>query len=113
MTKLLAGTADIAGLPFDPGDEATLEAQIDALGPARAYVEYALHWRPNLTSFNGGYMANVIPQKAKATADLRAIPDAEEAVAQRIAELTEGSTFPRSLTPRATSRPRRAGSSRP
>ncbi|ALD74203.1 M20/M25/M40 family metallo-hydrolase [Trueperella pyogenes] len=90
VTKLLAGTADIAGLPFDPGDEATLEALVDALGPARAYVGATLRTGANLTSFNGGYMANVIPQNAKATADVRAIPGTEEAVAQRIAELTEG-----------------------
>lgn len=90
VRTLLAGTAKIAGLPFDPNDEDSLNALVDALGPAKAYVGATLRTGANLTSMNGGYMANVIPQTVTGTVDVRAIPGTEAQVAARIEELAEG-----------------------
>lgn len=90
VTKLLQGTSEISGLPFDPDDEASINALVNALGPAKAYVGATLRTGCNLTSFNGGYMQNVVPGSAEATADVRAIPGTEREVARRIEELTEG-----------------------
>lgn len=92
VTKLLNGTAQLSGLPLDPQDEKTLRALVDALGPARAYVGATLRTGANLTSMNGGYMANVIPSAAQGSVDVRAIPGTEREVGARIAELTEGLT---------------------
>ncbi len=93
VRALLTGTAELTGLPFNPHDEATLDALVDALGPAKAYVGATLRTGSNLTSMNGGYMANVIPQTATGTVDVRAIPGTEAEVAARIAELTDGLTI--------------------
>ncbi|VEI12369.1 M20/M25/M40 family metallo-hydrolase [Trueperella bialowiezensis] len=87
VTELLAGVSELSGLPFDPDDEETLNALVDALGPAKAYVGATLRTGANLTSVNGGYMANVIPQTATGTVDVRAIPGTESEVAARIDEL--------------------------
>lgn len=93
VRTLLEGTAKLTGLPFDPADESTLNALVDALGPAKAYVGATLRTGSNLTSMNGGYMANVIPQTATGTVDVRAIPGTEADVATRIEELAAGLTI--------------------
>lgn len=93
VRALLEGTAKLAGLPFDPHDEETINALIDALGPAKAYVGATVRTGSNLTSMNGGYMANVIPQTASGTLDVRAIPGTEAEVAARIEELAAGLTI--------------------
>ncbi|MFP7696175.1 M20/M25/M40 family metallo-hydrolase [Trueperella sp. LYQ143] len=90
VRTLLEQTAELAGLPFDPQDEESIGAIVAALGPAQAYVAATLRTGANLTQLHGGYMANVIPQHAVGTVDVRAIPGTEQAVDARIRELAAG-----------------------
>ncbi|WP_129337773.1 M20/M25/M40 family metallo-hydrolase [Cellulomonas endophytica] len=77
VRTLLEGVADLTGLPFDPEDPATVDALVDALGPARRFVGATLRHTANPTQLAAGYKANVVPRTAEATLDGRFLPGDE------------------------------------
>jgi acetylornithine deacetylase/succinyl-diaminopimelate desuccinylase-like protein len=78
VRRLLQGVADLVGLPFDPDDEAGLDALVAALGPASRFVGATLRHTANPTRLEAGYANNVIPGRAEATLDGRFLPGLEE-----------------------------------
>lgn len=87
VRALLAGVSELTGLPFDEDDEESINALVDALGPAKRYVGATLRTGASPTQLHGGYMSNVIPQTAYGTIDVRPIPGTEDAVYAKIQEL--------------------------
>jgi acetylornithine deacetylase/succinyl-diaminopimelate desuccinylase-like protein len=84
---LLSGVADLAGLPFDPEDPATIPALLAALGHAGKFVGTTVCTSANPTQLAAGYKANVVPGRAEATVDVRFLPGEEELTMQTLAEL--------------------------
>ena len=87
VRALLEGVAELTGLPFDEEDPGTIDALVDALGPAKRFVGATLRTGANPTQLHAGYKANVIPQTARGSADVRPIPGTEDAVLTTLAEL--------------------------
>lgn len=83
---LLQGVADLTGLPFEPEDPATVDALLEALGPASRFVGSTVRHSSNPTQLQAGYKANVIPGRAEAVVDMRFLPglelEADEAIAK-------------------------------
>jgi acetylornithine deacetylase/succinyl-diaminopimelate desuccinylase-like protein len=84
---LLAGVADLAGLPFDPDDPATVPTLLGALGHAGKFVGTTVCTSANPTQLAAGYKANVVPARAEATVDVRFLPGEEEQAMRTLAEL--------------------------
>lgn len=80
VRQLLQGVADLTGLPFDEEDPHTVDALIDALGPAKTFVGATTRTTANPTQLNGGYAVNVIPGRAVGGLDVRPIPGTESDV---------------------------------
>ncbi len=78
VRALLEGVADLTGLPFDEHDEGSIDALVDALGPAARFVGSTLRHSANPTRLDAGYMNNVIPSRAEATVDCRFLAGREE-----------------------------------
>lgn len=87
VASLLAGVADLTGLPFHADDPAEVDALLDALGPARRFVGSSVRTLANPTRLAAGYKTNVIPGEAHAGVDLRALPGQQEHALARISEL--------------------------
>lgn len=87
VTRLLAGIADLTGLPFDGEDPAQVDALLDALGPARRFAGSSIRTLANLTRLSAGYKTNVVPGLATGGLDLRPLPGDQEAALARVAEL--------------------------
>ncbi|WP_448759931.1 M20/M25/M40 family metallo-hydrolase [Actinomyces oricola] len=87
VTRLLAGIADLTGLPFDGEDPAQVDALLDALGPARRFAGSSIRTLANPTRLSAGYKTNVVPGLATGGLDLRPLPGDQEAALARVAEL--------------------------
>lgn len=79
VDKLLRGVADLTGLPFDPDDEGTIPALLDALGPAARFVGATLRGSATPTQLDAGYKANVVPTTATGVIDARFLPESHDA----------------------------------
>ena len=84
---LLAGVADLTGLPFDPADEDSVQALVAALGPAARFVGATVRHTTTPTSLTAGYKMNVVPGRAEATVDGRFLPGGESQLSQVVAAL--------------------------
>ncbi|MBD9699832.1 M20/M25/M40 family metallo-hydrolase [Flavimobilis sp. GY10621] len=78
VDKLLRGVADLTGLPFDPDDEGTIPALLDALGPAARFVGATLRGSATPTQLDAGYKANVVPTTATGVVDARFLPESHD-----------------------------------
>lgn len=87
VRALLAGVADLTGLPFDPEDPDAVARLVDALGPAARFVGATLRNTANPTQLSAGYKANVIPGRAEAVLDTRFLPGYEEEARRTLAGL--------------------------
>ncbi|MBD7917042.1 M20/M25/M40 family metallo-hydrolase [Cellulomonas sp. Sa3CUA2] len=87
VRALLTGVADLTGLPFDPEDPATVDALVDALGPASTFVGATLRHSTNPTRLAAGYKENVIPGGATAAVDGRFLPGLSEEFDATVARL--------------------------
>lgn len=94
VRALLTGVADLTGLPFDEEDPGGIDRLVDALGPGKRFVGATLRTGVNPTQLHSGYKANVVPQSAWGTMDVRPIPGTEESVHATLRELAgEGVRF--------------------
>ena len=87
VRALLEGVADLTGLPFDPDDEAAVDALVAALGPASRFVGATLRHTTNPTRLDAGYKENVVPGSAQAVVDARFLPDHEDELDETLARL--------------------------
>ncbi|MCK9896096.1 M20/M25/M40 family metallo-hydrolase [Frankia sp. AgB32] len=84
VRALLAGVAELTGVPFDERDP---QAAVDRLGTLARLVGASLRDTANVTRFDAGYRANVVPSVATATVDCRPLPGREQAFARELAEV--------------------------
>ncbi len=84
VREFLEGVAEITGVPFDPDDP---QAAVDRLGNVARMIGATLRDTANVTMFEAGYKANVVPATARATVDVRTVPGREEAFARELAEV--------------------------
>ncbi|MDR3107713.1 MAG: peptidase dimerization domain-containing protein, partial [Bifidobacteriaceae bacterium] len=87
VEALLRGAADLTGLRFDPEDQQTVAALLDAFGPAKRFVGASAATALNVTSLNAGSKVNVVPRTASATVDLRPLPGQSRAARAEVARL--------------------------
>jgi acetylornithine deacetylase/succinyl-diaminopimelate desuccinylase-like protein len=76
VRELLEGVAELTGVPFDDRDP---EAAVARLGHLSRMVGATLRDTANVTMFEAGYKANVVPGQARATVDGRMLPGRETA----------------------------------
>lgn len=81
--RFLAGVADLAGAPrdTDPDELALLT------GATAPFLRSTLRTTTNPTGLTAGYKHNVIPDRAEALIDVRALPGTEDAVLARIRDI--------------------------
>ncbi|MDQ7904093.1 M20/M25/M40 family metallo-hydrolase [Phytohabitans sp. ZYX-F-186] len=84
VRDFLAGVAEITGVPFDPDDP---EAAVARLGHLSRMIGATLRDTANVTRFEAGYKANVVPSVARATVDGRMLPGREAAFEAELAEV--------------------------
>ncbi|GAA3126967.1 M20/M25/M40 family metallo-hydrolase [Streptosporangium carneum] len=84
VRELLTGAAELTGIPFDPDDP---EAAVARLGNLSRMIGATLRDTANVTMFDAGYKANVVPSVARATVDARILPGREEAFEAELAEI--------------------------
>ena len=84
VRDFLAGIADLTGVPFDPDDP---EAAVARLGNLSRMIGAALRDTANVTTFEAGYKANVVPSLARATVDGRMLPGREAAFEAELAAI--------------------------
>ncbi|ADG74910.1 peptidase M20 [Cellulomonas flavigena DSM 20109] len=87
VRALLDGVADLTGLRFDPEDDGSVDALVDALGPASRFVGATLRHSTNPTRLAAGYKENVIPGSATASVDGRFLPGRQDEFDATVAEL--------------------------
>lgn len=87
VDELLRGVADLTGLRFDPDDEGTIPALLDALGPAARFVGATLRGSATPTQLDAGYKANVVPTTATGVIDARFLPESHDASMAVLREL--------------------------
>ncbi len=83
VRAFLSGVSELTGVPFDESDP---EAAVARLGNLARLIGATLRDTANVTMFEAGYQANVVPSVAKATVDGRMLPGRE---ARFEAELVE------------------------
>ncbi len=71
VSELLHGVAELTGVPFDESDP---EAAVARLGNLSRMIGATLRDTANVTMFNAGYKANVVPSSAQASVDGRMLP---------------------------------------
>ncbi|MGP3534888.1 M20/M25/M40 family metallo-hydrolase [Microbacterium sp. RD1] len=81
--KFLAGLADLTG--DDAGGDP--DALASRVGPAAPFLRSTLRTTSNPTGLTAGYKHNVIPDRAEALIDVRALPGTEDAVLAQIREI--------------------------
>jgi acetylornithine deacetylase/succinyl-diaminopimelate desuccinylase-like protein len=84
VREFLEGVAEITGEPFDPDDP---EAAVARLGHLSRLVGATLRDTANVTEFNAGYRANVVPSVARATIDVRLMPGRDAAFHAELAQI--------------------------
>ncbi|MDQ2727804.1 MAG: M20/M25/M40 family metallo-hydrolase [Actinomycetota bacterium] len=84
VRELLAGFGDITGVAFDEDDP---EAAVARLGNLARMIGATLRDTANVTMFQAGYKANVVPSVATASVDGRMLPGREEAFEREVLEL--------------------------
>ncbi|MEV4630360.1 M20/M25/M40 family metallo-hydrolase [Micromonospora sp. NPDC049523] len=84
VRELLTGVAEITGVPFDEDDPETAVAR---LGNLARMIGATLRDTANVTMFDAGYKANVVPSEARATVDGRVLPGRERAFEAEIARI--------------------------
>ncbi|MEV8637579.1 M20/M25/M40 family metallo-hydrolase [Streptosporangium sp. NPDC051023] len=84
VRELLTGVAELTGVPFDPDDP---EAAVARLGNLSRMIGATLRDTANVTMFEAGYKANVVPSVARATVDGRMLPGREKAFEAELAEI--------------------------
>jgi len=84
VRDFLAGVAELTGIPFDPDDP---EAAVARLGSLSRLIGAALRDTANVTMFEAGYKANVVPLTARATVDGRMLPGREAAFEAELASI--------------------------
>ncbi len=75
VRELLAGISEITGVAFDENDP---EAAVGRLGNLSRMIGATLRDTANVTMFQAGYKANVVPSVATASVDGRMLPGREE-----------------------------------
>lgn len=81
-TQFLDALADLTG-----GDPSDPDALAERTGAAAAFLRSTLRTTANPTGLTAGYKHNVIPDRAEALVDVRALPGTEDAVLAQIAEI--------------------------
>ncbi|MFD0886306.1 M20/M25/M40 family metallo-hydrolase [Streptosporangium algeriense] len=84
VRELLTGVAEVTGVPFDPDDP---EAAVARLGNLSRMIGATLRDTANVTMFEAGYKANVVPSVARATVDGRMLPGREKEFEAELAEI--------------------------
>jgi acetylornithine deacetylase/succinyl-diaminopimelate desuccinylase-like protein len=84
VRDFLTGVAEITGVPFDPDDP---EAAVARLGNLSRMIGATLRDTANVTMFEAGYKANVVPSVARATVDGRMLPGREAAFEAELARI--------------------------
>ncbi|KUL23595.1 hypothetical protein ADL15_46395 [Actinoplanes awajinensis subsp. mycoplanecinus] len=82
VRDLLAGLAEMTGVPFDPDDP---EPAVARLGHLSRLVGATLRDTAAVTMFEAGYKGNVVPSTARATVDGRMLPGREKAFEAELA----------------------------
>jgi acetylornithine deacetylase/succinyl-diaminopimelate desuccinylase-like protein len=77
----------LAGLRFDPADPQSVQAVVEAFGPAKRFVGASTATGLNLTSLAAGSKVNVVPRTAVATVDMRPLPGEAESARALVAKL--------------------------
>lgn len=84
VREFLAGASEITGLEFPEDD---LDGAVAKLGGMARMVGATLRDTANVTMFNAGYKANVIPSVAEARVDCRVLPGREAAFERELDEI--------------------------
>lgn len=87
VRQLLDGVANLTGLSYDPHDEASVAALVDALGPAGRFVGATVRQTATPTMLEAGYKVNVVPGQAHAGVDARFLPGTGDQLLSDIADL--------------------------
>jgi acetylornithine deacetylase/succinyl-diaminopimelate desuccinylase-like protein len=84
VRDFLTGVAELTGVPFDADDP---EAAVARLGHLSRMIGATLRDTANVTVFEAGRKANVVPGVARATVDGRMLPGREAAFEAELAEV--------------------------
>jgi acetylornithine deacetylase/succinyl-diaminopimelate desuccinylase-like protein len=84
VREFLAGVTEITGQEFPEDD---LDQAIGRLGGISRIIGATLRDTANVTMFNAGYKANVVPSVATASVDCRMLPGREEAFERELTEI--------------------------
>jgi acetylornithine deacetylase/succinyl-diaminopimelate desuccinylase-like protein len=84
VRDFLTGVGEITGVPFDEADP---EAAVGRLGGVARVIGATLRDTANVTMFNAGYKANVVPSVAEASVDGRMLPGREAAFERELLEI--------------------------
>jgi acetylornithine deacetylase/succinyl-diaminopimelate desuccinylase-like protein len=84
VREFLHGVGELTGVPFDEADP---EAAVARLGNLARLVGATLRDTANVTMFEAGYKANVVPSLARATVDGRMLPGREGILEAELADI--------------------------
>jgi acetylornithine deacetylase/succinyl-diaminopimelate desuccinylase-like protein len=84
VREFLAGVTELTGMEFPEDD---MEGAVGKLGGLSRMIGATLRDTANVTMFNAGYKANVIPSQATASVDCRVLPGREEAFETELDEV--------------------------
>jgi acetylornithine deacetylase/succinyl-diaminopimelate desuccinylase-like protein len=84
VQQFLDGVTAITGQPFP---EADLEQSLARLGGIARIIGATLRDTANVTIFNAGYKANVVPSTATAEVDVRVLPGRQQQVERELMEI--------------------------
>jgi acetylornithine deacetylase/succinyl-diaminopimelate desuccinylase-like protein len=84
VRDFLAAVSEVTGVPFDPDDP---QAAVARLGNLARMIGATLRDTANVTMFNAGYRANVVPSTAEAIIDARYLPGRQDAFKRELAQV--------------------------